>query len=59
VQEVDHWVGKILEKLDALGERRNTLVIFTSDHGEQLGAHSMLGKGILLEESSKYFRIDL
>ncbi|MCK4748173.1 MAG: sulfatase-like hydrolase/transferase, partial [Bacteroidales bacterium] len=39
VKEIDDWVGKIIEKLDELGLTENTLVIFTSDHGEMLGAH--------------------
>ncbi|MCF8378456.1 MAG: sulfatase-like hydrolase/transferase [Bacteroidales bacterium] len=32
VTEIDGWVGKILTKLDDLGLRENTLVIFVSDH---------------------------
>lgn len=34
VEEVDDWFGKILGKLDDLGLTNNTLVVFTSDHGE-------------------------
>jgi arylsulfatase len=45
VSEVDHHVGRILEHLDALGLRDNTIVIFTSDHGEWLGEHLRYGKG--------------
>jgi arylsulfatase A-like enzyme len=52
VKEVDDWVGKILDKLDALGLSENTLVIFTSDHGEMLGSHGMRGKFNFYEESS-------
>lgn len=52
VTEVDDWVGKILDKLDELGLAENTLVIFTSDHGEMLGAHGLREKNIFLEESS-------
>ena len=52
VKEVDDWVGRILDKLDELGLTDNTLVIFTSDHGELLGSHGMRGKFIFYEESS-------
>ncbi|MHC4118457.1 MAG: sulfatase-like hydrolase/transferase [Planctomycetota bacterium] len=52
VAEVDHWVGQILDKLDELGLTDHTLVVFTSDHGEMLGAHGMRGKFCFYEESS-------
>jgi arylsulfatase A-like enzyme len=52
VSEIDHWVGEILDKLDSLGIADNTLVIFTSDHGEMLGAHGMREKNIFYEESA-------
>jgi arylsulfatase A-like enzyme len=45
VSEVDHHVGRILSHLDALGLAGNTIVIFTSDHGEWLGEHLRYGKG--------------
>lgn len=52
VSEVDHWVGEILDKLDELGLDENTLVIFTSDHGEMLGAHGLREKNVFYEESA-------
>jgi arylsulfatase A-like enzyme len=52
VKEIDVWVGKILDKLDELGLSQNTIVVFTSDHGEMLGAHGMREKNIFLEESA-------
>ncbi len=33
VFEIDHYIGKILDKLEALGLEDNTIVIFTSDNG--------------------------
>ncbi len=45
VSEVDHHVGRILDRLDALGLQENTIVVFTSDHGEWLGEHLRYGKG--------------
>ena len=52
VTEIDDWVGKILDKLAELDLEDNTMVIFTSDHGEMLGAHGMREKNIFYEESA-------
>ncbi len=42
---VDYEVGRILQALDETGQADDTLVIFTSDHGEMLGNHQQLLKG--------------
>ncbi|MCP4312092.1 MAG: sulfatase-like hydrolase/transferase [Bacteroidetes bacterium] len=52
ITEIDDWVGLILDKLDTLGIADETLIIFTSDHGEMLGAHGMREKNIFYEESA-------
>ena len=44
IAEVDHHLGRILERLARRGELDRTLVVFTADHGEMLGDHWMLGK---------------
>jgi arylsulfatase A-like enzyme len=49
VAEVDEWAGKIFQRLNELGLADNTLVIFTSDHGEMLGDHGMHSKNIFYE----------
>ena len=51
VKEIDDWLGKILDKIDELGLASNTLLVFTSDHGEMLGAHGMREKNVFYEES--------
>jgi arylsulfatase A-like enzyme len=38
--EVDHHFGRLLKKLQDKGVDKNTLVVFTSDHGETFGAHA-------------------
>ena len=38
--EVDHHFGRLMEKLEEKGFADNTLVVFTSDHGETFGAHA-------------------
>ena len=45
IQLVDDRIGEILAALDRSGQRDNTLIIFTSDHGEILGDHGLLYKG--------------
>jgi arylsulfatase A-like enzyme len=45
VSLVDHAIGEVLASLDKLGLSDNTMVIFTSDHGDYMGDHSMLLKG--------------
>ena len=52
INEIDNWVGKILATLDKHELADNTLVIFTSDHGEMLGAHGLREKNIFYEESA-------
>lgn len=44
VTMVDHWVGKLLAKLDELGRREDTAVVFMSDHGIFLGERGLVGK---------------
>jgi uncharacterized sulfatase len=45
VSFMDHWIGQTLDQLEALGQRENTLVVFTSDHGHFLGQHGLIAKG--------------
>ena len=45
VSEVDWQVGRILQALEDRGLADNTIVVFTSDHGEWLGEHLRWGKG--------------
>lgn len=45
VTAMDKNIGKILDKLDELGIRDNTMIIFTGDNGMNLGQHGVWGKG--------------
>lgn len=45
VNMVDHYVGEIVNHLKKEGLFENTFILFTSDHGEQLGQHGVWGKG--------------
>ena len=48
IAAIDVQVGRILDQLEASGRLENTIVIFTSDHGEWLGDHGLLLKGPML-----------
>jgi arylsulfatase A-like enzyme len=43
VEGLDQAVGRLLGKLEELGLRQNSLIVFTSDHGESLGEHNHIG----------------
>lgn len=45
VTAMDAGVGKLLDRLEQLGIAENTLVIFTSDNGMNMGHHGIWGKG--------------
>ena len=47
---IDDRVGSILHTLQETGQAENTLVIFTSDHGEMHGHHGLWGKGLTAYE---------
>jgi len=45
VKFIDDEVGKILDALDRLKLRENTIIVFCSDHGDFSGEHNMIAKG--------------
>ena len=48
---VDTHVGRILATLEELGMDENTIVVFTSDHGDMMGSHQLLAKCVMYEEA--------
>ena len=47
--EYDKQIGRLMEGLTKLGLEKNTIVIFTTDHGEYLGEHGLMEKNNLYE----------
>jgi choline-sulfatase len=50
---IDEKVGRLLSTLEAVGLRENTVIVFTSDHGEMLGERGMWYKQTFFEWSSR------
>ena len=48
---IDIQIGRVLQKLDAMGELDNTYVIYTSDHGMAIGRHGLQGKQNLYQHT--------
>ncbi len=53
VYRVDQWMGQLFQILDEFEQTENTLVIYTSDHGDMLGEHGLWWKHTFYEESVK------
>lgn len=51
VKSVDEQIGRVLDTLEALGELDNTIIVFTSDHGDMMGSHGLSGKNSIYDES--------
>jgi arylsulfatase A-like enzyme len=51
MSEVDDNMGRLIHALKARGDWDNTIFIFTSDHGEQMGDHWMYGKAGFFDQS--------
>ncbi len=45
VEMLDEHIGRILDAVDRLGLKDDTIICFTSDHGDMLGDHGLLFKG--------------
>jgi len=53
VTQVDLSVGAILKTLEDLGLTENTIVVYTSDHGDMMGSHHMVEKSVMYAEAVK------
>jgi arylsulfatase A-like enzyme len=52
ITEIDHCIGTILSKLDELRLTDRTITVLTSDHGDMMTAHGLLGKRFMFEQSA-------
>ena len=51
IENIDRWIGVILNKLELSGQLANTLVVVSSDHGEMLGDRGIWGKSVPFRSS--------
>jgi arylsulfatase A-like enzyme len=50
---LDWNIGRLLDAVDKAGISNNTIIVFTSDHGEMFGAHGRRAKNIFYEEAAR------
>jgi choline-sulfatase len=53
ISEVDAYIGLLLDELQKTGALKNTVLIYTADHGETLGEHGIWLKRNLLEGAAR------
>lgn len=51
VENIDRWTGIYLDEVERRGELDNTLIVFSSDHGEMLGDQNRWGKSVPYQPS--------
>lgn len=51
ISHLDAAFGRLIDALNRLDLSDNTILVFTSDHGEMAGAQGIFGKGVMYEES--------
>lgn len=49
---LDYNIGRILEALEASGQLDNTTIVYTSDHGDNVGARGLWGKSNMYDEAA-------
>ena len=49
----DHYIGQVIRQLEESGQKENTIIVFTSDHGLACGCHGLMGKENLYEHSAR------
>ncbi len=53
VSQLDAQIGRIMAHLEAIGQADNTIIVFSSDHGDMQGSHGFTNKSRFYEESTR------
>ena len=53
VHQIDDHIGRVLDLLKQLEQLDDTMIVFTSDHGDQLGDHWLADKGMFYEQATR------
>lgn len=48
---IDTYVGKVLDTLEECNLKNNTIIVFTSDHGDLMGSHQLVTKCVMFQEA--------
>ncbi len=51
ITSIDEAIGRFVQTLKTEGELENTILVFTADHGEMMGSHGRMTKGVWFQES--------
>jgi arylsulfatase len=51
IENIDKWLGIYMSELEKEGDLQNTVIVFSSDHGEMLGDHGLWGKQVFFHPS--------
>ncbi len=51
ISHLDHEIGRVVAKLEEIGELENTIIVLTGDNGLALGCHGLMGKQNLYDHS--------
>lgn len=51
IENIDRQVGRLLKRLESMGELENTYIFYTADHGIAVGRHGLTGKQNLYEHT--------
>ena len=51
IENIDGWLGRYIEMLEETGQLENTIIVYSSDHGEMLGDHARWGKSVPFQAS--------
>ncbi len=53
IRQLDRQIGRIVDWLKTHGEYENTIIVYTSDHGDMLFSHGYLNKQLYFDESAR------
>ena len=53
ITHMDHQIGRIMEALEKSGQKDNTYIFYTADHGLACGAHGLMGKQNMYDHSMR------
>lgn len=53
ISHMDDQIARIIKTLEETGQRENTMIVFTADHGLACGQHGLMGKQNMFEHSMK------